>query len=302
VRDEPADPRVSVVVITRSRVHGLASTLDRLERDAGAAEIIVVDNASTDGTAAMVRERHPRVRLIRSEVNLGAAGRNLGVAAARTPYVAFSDDDSHWARGALRRAAEVLDRHPRLGLVAARLLVGEGMELDPTCLGMAASPLPGSGALPGPPVLGFLACAAVVRAAAHRGAGGFAPRLGVGGEEELFAVDLAERGWDLCYVDAVVAHHHPSALRDPAARRRVQARNRLWSLWLRRPLGVACRGSLDTLRDTDGATARRALVDAARGLPWVLRARRRVSPAIEAQLRLLETSTRSARAGGRPPG
>jgi GT2 family glycosyltransferase len=293
VTDEPADPRVSVVVITRSRVRELAHTLDRLERDAGAAEIIVVDNGSADGTAAMVGARHPHVRLIRSEVNLGAAGRNLGVAAALTPYVAFADDDSHWARGSLRRAADLLDRDPRLGLVAARLLVGEALDLDPTCLDMMESPLPGDGALPGPPVLGFLACAAVVRADAHLAAGGFASPLGVGGEEELLAIDLVEQGWELCYVDSVVAHHHPSPLRDPAGRRRVLARNRLWTLWLRRPLPVAWRASLDLLRDTDRVTARRALLDAARGLPWVVRGRRRVSPGTEARLRLLETWMRS---------
>jgi GT2 family glycosyltransferase len=296
VTEVPADPRVSVVVITRSRVHELARTLDRLEREAGAAEIIVVDNGSTDGTAAMVGHRHPGVRLIRSEVNLGAAGRNLGVLAARSPYVAFADDDSHWARGALRHAADLLDRHPRLGLVAARLLVGEGLELDPTCLDMMESPLPAGGSLPGPPVLGFLACAAVVRADAHRAAGGFATPLGVGGEEELLAIDLVERGWELVYVDSVVAHHHPSPVRDPAERRRVLVRNRLWTLWLRRPLRVAWRASVDLLRATDGVTARRALLEAARGLPWVVTARRRVSPRTEARLRRLETWMRS-RAG-----
>jgi GT2 family glycosyltransferase len=282
------DARVSVVIITRSRCDGLARTLERLERDAGAAEIVVVDNASEDGTAAMVRERHPRVRLIRSELNLGGAGRNLGVDAASTPYVAFSDDDSHWAPGALPRAADLLDRHPALALVAARLLVGEALELDPVCELMAASPLPADTWLPGPAVLGFLACASVVRAAAFRAAGGFPRRFGVGGEEEMLAVDLAERGWWLAYVDDVVAHHHPSPVRDIAARRRVQARNRLWSLWLRRSLPVACRGTVGVMRAGDAATARGALVEAARGLPWVIRDRRRISAGTEAQLRMLE--------------
>ena len=87
--------------------------------------------------------------------NVGAAVRNAGVRRARTPYVAFSDDDSWWQPGALRRAAAALDADPRLGLVAARTLVGPG-EPDPVNEAMAASPLREGG---GAAVLGFLACA-----------------------------------------------------------------------------------------------------------------------------------------------
>jgi hypothetical protein len=49
--------------------------------------------------------------------------------------------------------------------------------------------------LPGPPVLGFIACGGIVRRAAFLEVGGFNSRLGVGGEEELLAVDLTARGW-----------------------------------------------------------------------------------------------------------
>ena len=87
--------------------------------------------------------------------NVGAAVRNAGVRRARTPYVAFSDDDSWWQPGALRRAAAALDADPRLGLVAARTLVGPGCEPDPVNEAMAASRLREGG---GAAVLGFLAC------------------------------------------------------------------------------------------------------------------------------------------------
>ena len=88
--------------------------------------------------------------------NVGAAVRNAGVRRARTPYVAFSDDDSWWQPGALRRAAAALDADPRLGLVAARTLVGPGCERTRSDEAMAASPLREGG---GAAVLGFLACA-----------------------------------------------------------------------------------------------------------------------------------------------
>jgi GT2 family glycosyltransferase len=145
---------------------------------------------------------------------------------ARTPYVAFSDDDSWWAGGALERAVDTLDRAPRLAVLAARILVGQEERLDPVCLAMRHSPL-GEVAGVGPRVLGFVACGAVVRRSAYLEVGGFHPRFGVGGEETLLAVDLAERGWDCAYADDVVAHHHPSEIRDLAARRAREVRNAL---------------------------------------------------------------------------
>ena len=86
--------------------------------------MIVVDNGSTDATADRVR-RHPGVELISLPRNLGAAARNAGARAARTPYVAFSDDDTWYAADAPSRMADLFDRHPRLAVITARILVGE---------------------------------------------------------------------------------------------------------------------------------------------------------------------------------
>jgi glycosyltransferase involved in cell wall biosynthesis len=73
--------------------------------------VIVIGNGWVDGTAAAVRERHPGVDLIELGANRGAAARNVGVARAGTPYVAFADDDSWWAPGArARRALDEIDR------------------------------------------------------------------------------------------------------------------------------------------------------------------------------------------------
>jgi GT2 family glycosyltransferase len=112
--------RVTVVVLTHGRRDEVLATLARM-RTCGAS-IIVADNASRDGTGAAIASRFPEVDVVRHERNLGAAGRNGAVAAARTPYVAFCDDDTWWAPGALAHAAAVLDRHPRLAAVTARVL------------------------------------------------------------------------------------------------------------------------------------------------------------------------------------
>ncbi|HYT24884.1 MAG TPA: glycosyltransferase, partial [Actinomycetota bacterium] len=279
---------VAVVVATRNRVQELLTTLATLERLPERPRVVVVDNGSEDGTASWVRKRHADAELVELDRNLGAAARTVGARLAGEPYVAFSDDDSWWAPGSLARAVEFLERHPRLAVLAARVLVGPEERLDPVCAEMAASPLPPAADLPGPPVLGFVACGAVVRRPAFLQAGGFHPRFGVGGEEELLAVDLAARGWGLAYVEEVVAHHHPSPSRDPAGRRRVQVRNALWSAWLRRPPSAVARQAARVLPAALREPAARAgVLEAVRGLPWVLRERRPVGPELEEALRAL---------------
>lgn len=280
-------PNVTVVMATRNRRETALGTLGRLSAVAERPPIVVVDNASTDGTADAIRMKHAEIEVIQLDENLGAAARNVGVRRARTPYVAFSDDDSWWAPGSLTRAARLLEACPRLALVAARILVGPEGRLDPTCALMASSPLhhlhPET---EGSAILGFLACGAILRRGAFLEAGGFCSRFGIGAEEELLAVDLAVAGWDLAYVEDVVAHHHPSAERDSQRRRRTQTRNAMWSAWLRRPAVAALRRTGRLLLAPDGNTPA-ALMEALVGLPWVLRNRRVVPPALEDSLRLV---------------
>jgi GT2 family glycosyltransferase len=281
-------PRVSVVVATRDRAALLGRTLEQLTED-GRTPVLVVDNASSDGTAALVASRFPGVRLLRLSANRGALARNHGVRAATTPYVAFSDDDSWWEPGALERAAGLLDRHPRLGLVAAGVRVGDhGGRRDPLEHTLAASPLGTAPDLPGRRVLGFLGCAAVVRRSAFLEAGGYHPVLFFGAEETLLACDLAARGWGVTFCPEVVARHAPAA-GPRAGRVAVMRRNALLTAWLRRPLPVALRRTAalaaDARRDAD---ARDALSGALLRLPAALRDRRLLPSEVEMSLRRLE--------------
>lgn len=278
-----------MAVVTRDRRDSLLATLERLVALPEAPPVLVVDNASSDGTAVAVAERFgTRVEVVRLRENRGAVARTVGAERLGTPFVAFADDDSWWEPGALRRAAGLFESYPRLGLLAARVLLEGGVE-DPVCAAMASSPLVAGGPLPGRAVLGFVACAAVVRRDAFLASGGFPDRLGTGAEEELLALDLAARGWDLAYVPELVVQHRPSPARDRAARRRLHVRNRLWSAWLRRRPAAAAGRTARVLGEAwrDGA-GRRGVVDALGGLPWVLRERRAVPRALEDALRMLE--------------
>lgn len=95
---------VSVVLCTRNgRSKGFLDTTLRsvLEQTAPPGEVILVDDASADGTADHVRRAYPQVRVIASARAGLAAARNTGVAAARGRWIAFVDDDDVWRPGKL---------------------------------------------------------------------------------------------------------------------------------------------------------------------------------------------------------
>jgi glycosyltransferase involved in cell wall biosynthesis len=285
------DERISVVMITRNRGSQIRTALEQLLALPERPHIIVIDNGSSDETVEIARAMGTAVDVIALDQNLACAGRNIGILKAGTPYVAFSDDDSWWAPGALGRAADLFDSNSTLGLIAARILIGPEEKLDPLCQVMVAThlDLQGDNGQVGVPVVGFAACGSVVRRAAFLQTGGFERRLGVGGEEHILALDLLRHGWQLAYVDEIVAHHHPSPIRDRDRRKRLEARNTLWSAWLRRPAGSAL---VETWRLVKRAfrdhACRAGLAEAIAGMPWVLSAREPVSAAIDRQVKIAE--------------
>src|SRR3954465_8678172 len=291
-----ADHRISIVIISRDRRSDLLEALGHLEALPEAPPVIVVDNASRDGTPDAIRSRFPAVEVIALGENRGPAARNLGVERARTPYVAFNDDDSWWEPGALAAAADLLDAHPDLALVNGHILVGPEERPDPVCLEMAESPLPLAPGQPGRALLSFVACGAIVRRDAFMAVGGFHERLGVGGEEEVVGHRLALAGWQQSYVAEIVTHHHPSTERDHHSRGATEVRNALWTAWLTRPLGGALVASARALRP-DAASLRGAAAALA-GLPWVWRERRPAGRRLAAPRRGLG----AGRGGGAGPG
>ncbi|MBM2621465.1 glycosyltransferase [Actinoplanes sp. LDG1-06] len=260
---------VTVVVATRNRGERLRETFPHHR-----ARTVLVDNGS-DEPPPVFRG----VEIVRLPENRGAAARNVGVERARTPFVAFADDDSYWAPGSLARAAELMRAHPRAALLAARVLVGPEQREDPVSAQMAASPLGTPPGAAGPSVLGFLACSVVVRRDAFLAAGGFEARLFVYGEEALLAMDLAAARHELSYVGELTVRHFPRpAGRDNGARARIEARNRVLTAMLRRPPAVVARTLMANPRGAAGAL---------RHVAWARRHRSMLPPQVENDLRRL---------------
>lgn len=124
-----AAAQVAVAVVswnTRELLDACLASL-RADADAGRAEVWVVDNASTDGSAELVAERHPWVHLVAREDNLGyGAAVNLVAQRTATPFVAPANADLRFAPDALQRLLEAVGRHPEAGALAPRLRLPDG--------------------------------------------------------------------------------------------------------------------------------------------------------------------------------
>lgn len=124
-----AAPDVSVIVVsfnTRDVLHECLQSLLK-EVSAFGHEVFVVDNASTDGSAAMVRDAFPQVCLIESKTNLGfGAANNLALESARGRYIVLLNSDAFLSPGALSRAVQHMEATPGCALGGGRLIGRDG--------------------------------------------------------------------------------------------------------------------------------------------------------------------------------
>ena len=111
-------PKVSVIIPTHNRLPMLTEAIRSvLKQDFEDFELIVVDDASTDGTIEEIRKFGGRVRLLQHPENRGvSAARNKGILHARGKYIAFLDSDDQWVKGKLRIQVNFLDENPHYPL------------------------------------------------------------------------------------------------------------------------------------------------------------------------------------------
>jgi len=124
---------VSVVIVSFNTRELLRECLHTVYQQEGVSiEVLVVDNASSDGSAQMVREEFPQVGLTISDVNLGFAGaNNVAFAQARGRYVVLLNSDAFLRPGTLHQAVEQMDGEPEVGLCGG-LLVGRDESWQPS--------------------------------------------------------------------------------------------------------------------------------------------------------------------------
>jgi len=119
---------ISVVILSwndKSHLEGLLKSLDNSTKTRSM-EIIVVDNASTDGSPEMVASDFPAVNLIRNKENLGfPKGNNVGITASRGKYIYILNSDIKVLDGCIDALADYLDQNPKVGMVGPKVLNGD---------------------------------------------------------------------------------------------------------------------------------------------------------------------------------
>lgn len=259
-----AAAEVAIAVVSWNTSELLRSCLESMRGDAeaGRAEVWVVDNASSDGSADLVEREFPWVRLIRSEQNLGF-GRavNLVAEATTAAWIAPSNADIELAPDALERLLDAGTQDPAAGVLAPRLIGPDGQTQHSVHAfpGLLLSIAVGSGiwrATPGldqrlaiagrwdpevpRPVDWAHGAFLLVRREAFDRGGGFDPGQWMYAEDIDLAWRLRRAGWITRYEpQARVGHELSAATRKAFGGERLRRHTRATFAWLVRRRGIA---------------------------------------------------------------
>jgi GT2 family glycosyltransferase len=272
----------TILITTRDRRDRLRASLASCAEQEGTLEILVLDDASTDGTAEMIAAEFPQVRVERSAAALGChAQRNRGVALARAEVVVCLDDDAWFTDpSTVARTAAAFD-DPRVGVVTMPY-----MNVRREDWVRQHDPGPG-----GPWTAGtFAGGASAVRRSAFLACGGYAD-FREHGEETDLAVRLLNRGYVVRLGAGAHVVHDEAAVRKPARAFAASSRNHVVTVWRTVPwpylpgrlLFVAVKVVLVGLRGREPVAAAGGVVA---GLGACLRGRESRTPVKPATYRL----------------
>lgn len=237
-----AEPSTTVVVVTWRGASHVTACLDALAAQSRPHRALVVDNASDDGTAALLADHPSKPEVLRLRRNTGYAG---AMAAALnkvdTPLMAWLNDDAAPAPEWLANCEDTLAKAPLAAAVSARLTLADGT-VQSTGVRLTAD---GHGAdLPEPTgeVFGFCGGAAVLNVEALRSVGGVPASYFCYYEDTDTAWRLRLAGWDVVSADAEVTHQHGASTQPGSVQFHLwNERNRLLTLLRCAPRPVAIR-------------------------------------------------------------
>jgi hypothetical protein len=125
---------LSVIIVnykTKDLTLNTLATVMAARRPKQKLEVILVDNASNDGTPAAVSRRFPAIKVIESKINLGfASGNNLGLRQAKGRYLLLLNSDTLINKDTLVKMVKFMDENPKVGLATCRVELADG-RIDP---------------------------------------------------------------------------------------------------------------------------------------------------------------------------
>lgn len=128
---------LSIIIVSWNAKKYLKKCVDSIVNETGqyVKEIIVVDNASTDGSAELIRENYKQVTLICNDANLGfAKANNIGIKQSRGRYVLFINSDVEVLGGCIEKMVPYMEQHPQIGMLGPQILDASG-NIQRSCMG-----------------------------------------------------------------------------------------------------------------------------------------------------------------------
>lgn len=126
---------VSIIIVSYNTKDLLSVCLSSLIKQKGSKswEIIVVDNASSDGTSDLIKEKFPDVIFIQNKKNVGfSTANNIGLRRARGKYFLLLNSDTEVSEGSIEKVKQFMEKHPDVGVATCKLVLGDG-SIDPAC-------------------------------------------------------------------------------------------------------------------------------------------------------------------------
>lgn len=173
-------------------------------------EVFVVDNASQDGSAGIIRDKFPQVRLVANEENRGfGAANNQALQECSGRYVIFLNPDTTVGTDSFFKMAAYMDAHSEVGLAGPRVLNPDGTRQD-----SMSTRYPGHrygaadlGHLPGEIACVLGACQIASTGLLHE-LGGFDEDFFLYGEDQDLCLRIRKRGFEIGFIDDAVIMHH----------------------------------------------------------------------------------------------
>jgi len=194
------EPLVTVNILSFNRKDELRHTLTQVfEQDYKNIEVIVVDNASIDGSPEMVKLEFPNVQLIQMKENIGIAGWNEGFKVAKGDYVLVLDDDSYPIKDSIYNATKKMNTTQSIGVLACKVIQNNLDKNNNEVLDQEVERN----------LTSFIGCGAFIKAIVLDKIGYFEKSLFIYMHEVEYAMRVIDCGWEVVfYPNSIIIHNN----------------------------------------------------------------------------------------------
>jgi len=190
---EKINPLVTINILSFNRKDELSHTLTKVfEQDYKNIEVIIVDNASSDGTQQMVKTEFPDVNLIELKENIGIVGWNKGFEVAKGEYVFVLDDDSYPENGTIQAGVNLITKDNKISVIGFTIYNSYFQKIENDEYYQCSSKMVSE-------VTGFIGCGAIIRKTHFLELGGFDSKIFLYYNELEFSIRSRNTGYKVLF-------------------------------------------------------------------------------------------------------